>query len=238
MLVTGCSVAVGGTAQPAPDAAPRSLNGQIVKRVLLGRSALSRIVKQPLSIDPGFPPSFGGPEMLQGDRSAQPGSCIGVAVMLQQSVYQDSRVKNVAVETWRPDAESATVTRVKEGVISLPSAAEAEAVFTKFSRQWQKCDGETVPLAGGAFRLKVKVDGVQVAANVLTATTLIELDSPNPLLADAIPAGRAIGVRDNCLIEVEVDFDRPNPSRQGSGGADTSALDAAQVMRDKVGALS
>ena len=55
----------------------------------------------------------------------------------------------------------------------------------------------------------------------------------------SIPAGRAIGVRGNCLIEVEVDFSRPsNSTLQGPGDISTSALDIAQVMRDKVNALS
>ena len=237
-LAAACSATVRGTARPAPDATAGRLDGHAVQRVLLGQSALSRIVRQPLSIDPGFPPTFGGPGILQGDASTQPGGCVGVAVMFAQSAYRNSNVKYIAQETWRPVAESARVTWVKEGVVSLPTVAEAEALFAKFSREWQRCDEQTVPLPGGAFGLQVKVNNVQVAADVIAANTWIQMNSPNPLLTDAIPGGRAIGVRDNCLIEVEVDFARPNPSVKGSGEVDTSALDIAQVMRDKVSALS
>ncbi|WP_207547795.1 sensor domain-containing protein [Mycobacterium mantenii] len=238
MLVSGCSVAVDGTARPAPGAAPRSLSGSTIKRVLLGKSALSRIVKQPLNIDPGFPPSFAGPESLQGDRSGSPDDCIEVAVMLQQSAYRYRNVRDVAQETWRPESTTAAVVRVKEGVVDLPTPNDAGALFVTFTRQWQRCAGKTVPLTGGAFRLKAKVNEVHVEASVLAATTSIELDSPNPLFDESLPVGRAIGVRDNCLIEVEVDFgNMPNRSPRQLGDVDASALDIAQVMRDKIGAL-
>lgn len=236
MLVAGCSATVGGTAQPAPTVTPRSLSGHTITRVLLGRSALSRIVKQPLDIDPSVPPSFGGPEMLQGDSS--PKDCIGVAVMMQKGVYQSSKVRDVALETWRPHTISAEVTRVKQGVASLPTAADAQALFAKFSQQWQKCEGQTMPLSRDAFGLKVKVNDVQASTSVVAATISMELGLPNPA-SPSIPAGRAIGVRGNCLIEVEVDFlGRQDPSLQGTDDVGTSALTIAQVMMDKVLALS
>lgn len=239
LAAAGCSATVAGTARPALGARPRSLSGHTIKRVLLGRSALSRIVKQPVNIDPHSPPSFGGPETLQGTSSGWADSCIGVAVMLQHNVYQNSDVKDVALTTWRRASASAPVTRVKEAVLSLPTAADAEALFVKFSRQWQRCEGKTVPLTGDVFKLRARVNDVQVASSVLAATTSIELDSPNPFAQDGIPAARAIGVRDNCLIEVEVDFvGRSRLTPEQSGDVKTSALDIAQVMRDKVSALS
>ena len=141
-LAAGCAVTVGGTAQPAPNATPRSLRGRTIKRVLLGKTVLSRIVKQPLEIDPRFPPLFGGPETLQGGMPGWPVDCIGVAVMMQQSVYQSSDVQDVAVETWRPTVMSAGVTRVKEGVVSLPTAADSqcpvrEILPTVAEMRWQ-----------------------------------------------------------------------------------------------------
>lgn len=239
VLAAGCSATVGGIARPAATAKPRSLSGHAIKRVLLGGSALSSIVKQPMSIDPREPPIFGGPETLQGTASASADNCIGVAVMLQQNVYQGSNVKDVALMTWRPAAEPAAVTRVKEGVLSLATAADAEALFVKFSRQWERCNGKSVPLTGETFKLKAVVNDVQVASSVLAATTSIELDSPNLLVQDGIPAARAIGMRDNCLIEVEVDFvGRSTLTPEQAGDVNTTASDIAQVMRDKVSALS
>lgn len=176
--------------------------------------------------------------MLWGDGSGWSDDCAGVAVMLQQGAYRSSNVRHVAVETWRPVAMSAPVTRVKEGVVSLPTAADADALFAKFARQWQACDGKTISAPARVFRLKLKVSDVQVDASFLAAATSIELNLPDSGLA-SIPAGRAIGVRGNCLIEVEVDFvNASNPSLRGSGDANTAALDIAQIMRDKVTALS
>ncbi|WP_353852126.1 sensor domain-containing protein [Mycobacterium sp. FLAC0960] len=177
------------------------------------------------------------PDALAGDKSPWSDDCIGVAVALQHSVYQDHNVNGVAFETWRPDSAAASVvTGVKKGVISFSTAGDADALFVKFSREWQRCEGKTVLLSGGPFRLQVKVDNVQPAASVLAATMSIELDSPNPLLELAIPAARALGVRDNCLIEAEVDFG--NNANPPTHRIDTSAIDIAQVMRDKVSALS
>lgn len=239
LAVAGCSATIAGTARPAATVTPGSLSERTIRRVLLGRSALSRIVKQPMTVDPRFPPSFGGPETLQGKSSGSADDCIGVAVMLQRSVYQDSDVKGVALKTWQPEARSAPVTRVKEGVVSLPKAADANALFERFSQQWQKCDGKALNLSGGApFGLEVKISGVQVASSVLAATVSMGFNLASPLPA-SIPAGRALGVRDNCLIEVEVDFVNTfGPLSQGQGDINSSALDIAQVMRDKVSALS
>lgn len=237
MVTAGCSVTVDGTAQPTSSTVtPKLLTGHTIMRVLLGRSALSLIVKQPLEIDSASPPSFGGPEVLQGESS--PPECMGVAVMMEKGVYQSSNVKDVALETWRPHTLDAEVTRVKQGVVSFPTAADAEALFDRVSQQWQKCEGQTVPLSSGAFGLGIKVHEVQAAASVVAATISMDMGLPGSAEAGAsVPAGRAFGVRGNCLIEVEVDF-RKNQDLQPRGGADTSALDVAQVMRDKVLALS
>lgn len=238
MLVAGCSATVGGVAQRAPASTPRSVGGQTIQRVLLGRSALSRIVKQPLTLDPESPPLVGGPESLRGNGSAWPGNCMGVAVMLQDGAYRSSDVKGVALETWRPAAKSAPVTRVQEGVVSLAKAADANALFEKLSQEWRSCDGKVLNPSGGSFGLEVKISDVQVASSVSAATVSMGFNLASPL-AESIPAGRALGVRDNCLIEVEVDYINTfGPLSQGPGDVNSSALDIAQVMRDKVTALS
>ncbi|ORB76036.1 sensor domain-containing protein [Mycobacterium scrofulaceum] len=238
MLVAGCSVTVGGVARRAPGSTPGSVGGQAIQRVLLGRSALSRIVKQPLTVDPQSPPLFGGPESLRGDTSAWPADCMGVAVMLQDGAYRTSNVRGVALETWRPEAKSAPVTRVKEGVVSLEKAADANALFDKISQEWRSCEGKVLNPSGGSFGLEVKISDVQVASSVLAATVSMGFNLASPL-SESIPSGRALGVRDNCLIEVEVDFVNTfGPLSQGAGDVNSSALDIAQVMRDKVTALS
>jgi PknH-like extracellular domain len=126
------------------------------------------------------------------------------------------------------------VTSVKEGVVSLPTAADAGALFAKFSQRWQKCDGSTTPLPGSLVRLTAKITHVQVATSVLAATVSIGWTLPGPD-SGSIPAGRAIAVRGNCLVEVEVDFFGPsNLSYQGSGDFNSTAIEIARAMTDRV----
>ena len=240
MSATGCSVTVAGVARPPASTTPRSLDGQALKRVLLGRSALSRIVKEPVELDPRFPPLFGGPEVLAGAAPGWSENCLGVAVMMHGGAYRSANVKGVALTTWRPNAGSAaTVTRVQEGAISLRTAADADALFATFSRQWQECDGKTVPVSGGSLPLEVQVSHVQNAGPVVAATIAMRWTTPALFSPPSLPAARALGVRDNCLIEVEVDmFGAPGAAPGSQGDIDSSALDIAQVMRDKVNALS
>jgi PknH-like extracellular domain len=235
MLVAGCSGVVGGTARPAAMARP--LTGPTIKQVLLGDTALARIVNQSFRIDPRFPPRFGGPETLQADGLDSPVDCLGVASMLQQAVYQSGKVTHVAVETWRQAAMSMEVTSVKEGVVSLPTAADADALFAEFTRQWRKCDGTTALLPESVFRLKAKTTNVQITDSVVAATVSIGWGSPGSDEA-TIPSGRAVGVRGNCLVEVQVDFFNTNPSYQRTSDINTAPAEIARAMMDNISALS
>lgn len=178
--------------------------------------------------------------MLGGARSEGSESCLAVAVMMRAGAYRSADVKAVAFTTWRPTAASrAAVTRVQEAAISLPTAADAYALFSTVSGQWQECDGKTVPIAGGSLPLEVKVSHVQSASSVVAATISTQWNMPPAFSPPALPAERAVGVRDNCLIEVEVDFvDPSSASEEEPGDTNARALDIAQVMRDKVSALS
>jgi hypothetical protein len=237
VLAAGCTAVVGGKARPAPNVTARPLSGSVIKEVLLDDAALSRLLQQPFKADAHFPPRFGGPDLLQDDGPASSVGCLGVAVMLQRTVYQSARVQGVAVESWLHAARSVKVISVKEGVVSLPTAADANALFARFSQQWQKCDGTTMPLSGNVFRLRAKTSNVQVATSVDAATVSMEFALPSPDSA-SIPAGRAIGVRGNCLVEVEVDFfDASNRTYQESGRINSSAVDVAQAIMENISAL-
>jgi hypothetical protein len=236
MSTAGCAVVVDGTARRAPSMAPRSLHGQTIKQVLLGHRALSRILNQSFKIDPRFRPRFGGPDALLDDGWLSPGDCLGVASMLQRVVYPSSKVRHVAVQTWRHAPGSVEVTSVEEGVVSLPSAAEAQALFGKFSQQWQQCDGTTMPLSGTVFRLKATIANVQVADSIAAATISMGFASRSTDSA-SLPSGRALGVRGNCLVEVEVAlFGNTQPPERGADPR-ASAVDIAHAILDNVGAL-
>ena len=238
LLATACTIVTGGKAQAPPSLGSRSLTGQAIRQVLLGDETLSRILQQPFIIDRRLPPRFGGPEALDDLGSTSPVDCLGVAEMLHQSVYDSSTVNDVAVENWRHTGMTADLTGVKEGVVSLPTAADANALFSRFAQQWQRCDGQTLVLPDPVLRLKATITNVQVAPSVLAGTVSITFASSG---SDTVPilAGRAIGVRGNCLVEVEVDFfNASSRSLQGSSVTNATAFDIAQAMMDNVSALS
>jgi hypothetical protein len=237
-LAVGCGGVVNGTAKPAPNLKPRPLTGQTVTQVPLDDVALSRMLGQPFVARQS--PEFGGPDKLfQPDNQDSPADCRGVTMMLQKSVYESAGVKNVAYESWWNDGEPAQVISVMEGVVALPTAAQADALFAKFSKQWQRCNGTTNTDQTGPISTTNAISDIRVANNVVAATNTATAVLPNmpPLLPT--PQARALGVRLNCLVEVEVVFfgDR-RPSDPGSANLDTSGADVAHAMMDKVSSLS
>jgi hypothetical protein len=237
LLATACTVVSGGKAQAPPNLVPQSVTGQTIRQVLLGDQALSRILQQPFTIDLRLPPRFGGPEALRGLGSASAADCLGVAEMLRESVYPSSKVNDVAVENWRHADLPAKVTGVKEGVASFPTAADANAVFSTFADQWQRCEGQAVVLPDPVIRLKARITNIQATPSVVAGTVSIAFASARPDEGGVLEA-RAIGVRGNCLVEVEVDYFNAPPRSPGSGVTNAAAVEIAHAMMDKVSALS
>ena len=241
-LAVGCGPVVDGTAKPAPNLKPRPLTGETVRQVPLDDAALSRMLNQPFVARK--PPEFGGPEKLyQRDEAVSPANCLGVTAMLQKSVYQTgpqpAQVKDVASESWWNNGEPAQVISVIQGVVTLPSAAQAEALFAQFSQQWQQCKDTTTTEQTGPISTTNAISDVRVANSVVAATNTATSVLPNMPPLRPTPQARAIGVQLNCLVEVEVVFygDR-RPSDPGSANLDTSAIDIAHAMMDKISALS
>jgi len=233
----GCGGVVNGTAKPAPHLKPRPLTGQAVTQVPLDDIALSRMLGQPFVARQ--PPEFGGPDkLIQPDNQDSPDDCRGVTMMLQKSVYESAGVKDVAYESWWNNGDPAQVISVMEGVVALPTAAQADALFAKFSKQWQHCNGKTNTDQTGPISTTNAISDIRVANNVVAATNTATAVLPNmpPLLPT--PQARALGVRLNCLVEVEVVFfgDR-RPSDPGSANLDTSGADIAHAMMDNVSSL-
>ena len=237
-LAVGCGGVVDGTAKPAPNLKPRPLTGQTVSQVPLDDTALSRMLGQPFVTRQ--PPEFGGPDKLfQPDNQSSPADCRGVTVMLQKSVYESAGVKVVAYESWWNNGDPAQVISVMEGVVALPSAEQAQALFAKFPPQWQHCTAVTTTEQTGPINTTTVIGDIYVADSVVAATNTATATLPNMPSLQPTPQARAIGVRLNCLVEVEVVFfgDR-RPSDPGTGNPDTSATDIARAMMDRVSDLS
>lgn len=239
----GCTSVIAGAGRPAPGLKPHPLTGETIKRVLLDDAALTKILGQSFVAKTDLPPRFGGPETLQQSfGTVSPIDCASVAIMMQRSAYQSGTIENAARETWwNAGAAPARVIDVAEGVVAMSSAAEAAALFGKFSQKWDTCDGRTVTIEAGRIVLFDEVTDVRVANSVLAATVMVQTrlsGSPSPA-APARPQARAIGVRGNCVVEVEVAFfSTRSPSDEGTGDINTSAIDIAHAMMDRVSQLS
>lgn len=224
MLATGCTRVVDGAVRPASGLTPTPVTGRPVKQVLLDDAELETMLDQTFDSDPDLPPRFG--DEAFNDRSGISSSeCALVVGPMQKSSYESADVEDAAREIWwtLKEDRDATVIDVEESVVALPSAADADALFEESADRWDHCDGVGVTFRNDTFTLT----GAKVTNSVLSANTRFRFDK------GAIPGVRALGVRVNCLVEVEVAF-----YSDASGGDKTSAVDIAHTMMDKVTDLS
>lgn len=237
IMVAGCTRAVGGTARPAPGLKPNPLIGEVIKAVLLDGAALSSMLNQPFKSDASLPARFGGREKLQsGFGEISPVDCAGVTTMTVRSAYDPADVRHVARETWWAAGSSGKVIDVAEAVVALPTAADAAELFAGFTEQWNNCKGTTVQISGGALSYTDEVADVRVNNSVLASTVYVQATGAS---GGRRPEARAIGVRVNCLVEVEVSFfSVPRPADSGTADINTTAIDIARAMMDKVSARS
>lgn len=230
LLVAGCTRVVAGAAHPAPGMTPRPLGGQAVNRVLLDDREVSKMLGQPFKADPDSPPRFGGIDQLT-DGSASPRECAAAAVELPKSVFQSSRVRHVAKESWwnaAPYEENPRVISVHEAVVALPTAAAADPLFAKFTQQWRECDGTTVSMDDGYFTMAIS--DVSDANSVVAASVRVHGST-------TVPNAHVVGVRVNCLVEVRVAFFDLDSGRTADADK-TVAVNIAHRMMDKISELS
>ncbi|KAA1248576.1 sensor domain-containing protein [Mycobacterium simiae] len=233
LAATGCTDLVAGTVRPAPELKPHPLTGQTVKHVLSADTDLSTMFGQSFEADQFGPPEFGGPEILfPGSLLGGEQQCAGVAHMLVQDLYKGSSVQQVATHGWRntsPYNQDPVVIAVDEGVVALPTAPAADAVFAKFLEQGRHCVGASVTSATGFFT--DEISDVRAIDSILVATVWHRHDGMSMF------GERAIGVRVNCLIEVSVTFFR-NPEPETSARHSKRVIDVARLMMDKISVLS
>jgi hypothetical protein len=237
LLVAGCTHAISGTGRPAAGLKPNPLTGEVIKQVLLDEAVLANMLNQAFKGDAQLPPRFGGPERLQpGLGDISPAECAGVSTMTVRSAYESAGVKNVARETWWTAGDSGKVISVAEAMVALPTAADAATLFAKFTEQWKSCNGATVTISGGALNFTDEVADVRLDNSVLAATVYVQATGASP---GRRPQARAIGLRVNCLVEVEVAFfSVQSASDPGTGDPRTSAVDVARAIMEKISARS
>lgn len=224
-LTGGCMVVADGAAHPAVGLAPRPLAGQAVNHALLDEGELAKLVRQHFKSKPESPPRFGGEDQLH-DVHAAPSGCAGVVYELQKTSYRAADVKAVAQQTWwTVGIRGAKVISVLESVVAVPTVAAADAAFAGFIQQWNPCNGTTVTTDFGiGHAVTAAISDVRTANSVLAATVQSHL-------VTTVTSARAVGVRANCLVEVDIAFFSDNKP-------DGTAVDIAHAMMDKVSTLS
>lgn len=237
LSATGCTTVIAGTVRPAPGLAPTPVTGIAVRQVLLDDAELSKLIGRPFHSDSNLPPRFGGvDELPDAWDSAAPADCVGTAVGGQRVVYESAGVRDVAHEFWDSSAaDDSALTGVGEAVIALATAADADALFEKFSQQWGHCDGVTV-VRNDERSSDASGEVTEVSAGdvVLTATVRTTVDG-----AEGLRVTRAVGVRVNCVVDVDVFwFAAEEGDADAPPAGDTTAADLARAMLDKVRGLS
>lgn len=239
---TGCTRIVDGVTQPAADLAPRPLAGADIAKVLPGSDELSEILDQRVVEDTHGRRSLSGgvEDMADGlatESDASPHDCVGVATPMQRSVYESADVADVISEGFEGDEDGGAVLAAGVGVVALDSVAAANALFDTFVEHWQDCDGTTVTIVkesvrGGFFT--DRVTDVRVEDSVVAAT--VEFGHTRDRTVS--PVARALGVRANCLVEVDVTYySNPESHAKGNTDVDSVAIDLAHMMMDEISEL-
>lgn len=226
----GCTDTVNGSAEPARDSAGIIGIGRSVPQVLPTSAQLASALRSAVA-DDGYPPSVGGPDVLVSGRevSEKDGAgCIGVTDPFRKASYQGAPVRAVAIQGWHGVQSSHWV---DAGVIALASPHDARALFARFAKQWQRCQGQSVTLRDAkskAPEYRNDIAAVQEANGLLTAVVTLSSFYDNV----AFPSERALGVAYNCVIDLNVtDFD----FRDGDPAAAERAETVFALMAAKAG---
>lgn len=223
-LTASCSGVVAGAAHPTPNLKPRPLTGVTIQEVMLSDTELSRSFGQKFRI--GEPVRFGGPpELLWGWLGTAQSDCSGLSHILIGEVYTNAQVVNVTHEQWTDDVTAEqqlpTVLDLDEGVVALPTMGAADALFSKFRAQWSRCGGARIESGIGYHD---EVGEVHADASTVEATvTVVDPDT-------RLRRSRAVGVRNNCIVEVAVTYFLETAPAPGH-----SASDVARQMLNKIG---
>jgi hypothetical protein len=221
----------------SPSAPPPPVTGNTIAGLLLDGEELGKILGEPFESAPAQPATVGGldqmPNGLATEAQASPHDCVAATTIAQRSTYQSANVTAYAGEDWQTDGGDAVIA-VDEAVVALPAAADAQALFSTLSEQWRRCEGQTVTVLAGpapdGSNFIDKVTNVRVVDSVVAAT----IQSDHTSGGWARPEARAIGVRGNTLVEVDVSFHGGDLSA-APAKPDTAGIDVARALMAKLG---
>ncbi len=204
--------------------------------VLPSSAAVSQAVGNRL--DASQPPVTGAidalPNGIRDNDTANPIECLGPVSPFMRIVYETGEVRGVAWQEFSHYGGSQTVSSADVGVVEFSSAAEAQRVFSAFVTRWKDCEGTTVTTAlrnASDTELYELITDVRVDGPVLSATVV---NSDNQRDAQ-FPTERAIGVADDCIVDVDVAVTDGDAAQQRTAGrairVATGVLDAVNRRR-------
>ncbi|WP_167857896.1 sensor domain-containing protein [Mycobacterium sp. DL99] len=173
------------------------------------------------------------PNGLANESAASPHECVGATRVAQRSVFQGTGVQHFGSENWWT-AASGPVMKVEEAVVVYASPTEAQAAFTAFTNQWQACEGRTMTVLAGqasdGSNYITTANNVRVTDSVLSAALASDRSSGGWARASA----HALGVKGNCLVDVEVGFYGVAPGQDPVSGMNNSGIDVAKAMMARI----
>jgi hypothetical protein len=234
LVLSSCTTVTDGTVQPAEGLPLGPLNAAALEEVLPTENQIADILGDRLGPDPTEPAMSGDvsdmPDGLSSEAEASPHECVGATAPLQRSIYDGTGMTDFTSYDWQlSESDSGDVLGTTTGVAAFPSAAAANDVFEDFVKQWEACDGTVVelPTVDGDEYFTDAITDVRVENSVVSA----DLATAKPSESIEWPRLRAIGVRANCLVEVDVSFfggDGPPP------GLEDVAIELAHLMMDRI----
>jgi hypothetical protein len=201
-------------------------------------------------LDPAGPGRIGGIELLpNGIRDSEdvtPLDCLGAATPLMRVVYErgyangsehgsehgsaNAAVTGVALQDFARYGAGLTVSGAHTGVVRLSSEAEAARLFEAFAAQWRACAGTRVSVhVTPTNSVDWTVTDVREADGILSATILTE----DPGGQAPLPTEHALGLADDCIVEVDVAVTDARPERRLATGR---AVELVRTMRGDLAA--
>lgn len=226
MVLSGCATTIGGSARRHESASVSLL------QLLPTADEVSAAVGNPLD-DTGAP-KIGSidvlPDGIRDSAGASPLDCLGAAAPLMRVVYEGGGVQGAAWQDYARFGSGLTVSSAEAGVVRFGSPAEASRMFARFVTQWQSCEATTVTLhTGGGGGLDLQVSDVRAEGAILSAVILSDGGD-----GSMFPTERAVGVKADCIVDVDVAVTDPVPARRAAAGR---AAALVRLMLAKVSAL-
>ncbi|WP_395307497.1 sensor domain-containing protein [Mycobacterium sp. AMU20-3851] len=199
VLVVGCSNPSDGTSKSdTSKPSAESTNNQVrepyawLTSVLPTDSELSDALGYPVVVN-GLPKVRDGARLRNtfiGSRDIAERDCIGVVSPLETDAYVSAPLVAVTFASESAATYSAAL---------FDSPRSAEETFNRFAEQWRACDGRTVVKSGEELVMRYALSDVRLADRVTSAVVTALSDEGSPVVT-----GRALGVAQDCLVEVEL----------------------------------